>query len=786
MGSDGNLLYTAGKYLNRITLEFEPIYIKYLNTFKYSIKVYEDEILALGRGQLTKLNNELEVVWNYNHGGIYDNDVLKTTDGYLLTRDQRLVKLDNDGDELWEYELQGEPTTMDETVKGSKIISGSYNYNNIYFAKADPDGRIYQIELLAPEPDEEIYMLSDYTINWFSTNISRLDIFVSYDGGEWQLIEGDIEASAERYTWEVPGITASECFLKIQSASNPQLYAVNDTAFSILEGYTGYEFIDINEIKMWIGNNGDGSHDPITNSGGFYWPGDGDATVSAIFDDGLIYGGVVDGEIRFNGNTHREGLQPGVILDGGNADSVDQELYRVYKIKRNWEELPPGIIRDNYENDYINWPGQFGAPYIDVDEDGEFTQSIDEPDFIGDEVLFYVANDLDTAVTEFTYGSLPMGLEFQTTTWGYDTNDFLKDVVFKKYLVINKGDNEISDMILSYWADDDLGYPGDDYVGCDTLMDLGFTYNADEYDEDYYSPPPAVGHMLIQGPIVTSPGDSAFFKGKWISDYKNLSITAFAFYINSASSYRDPQQGIYEGTLEFYNYQQGLVWDGEPYIDPNTSQETVFPLAGDPVEGTGWYEGDGWQGGPNPLDRRFLISAGKFSLSPGDTQEVVIAIHAAKGTDRLNSVTKLKEHAQQIREFYYSGMVVNVDDENSSVPNEFTLYQNYPNPFNPATTIEFSIPNVEPVYSSESTQSVDRRGKLDLSRSNMSELKSALQTKLIVYDVLGREVKTLINQPMKPGRHKIEFDASGLASGVYFYQLKTGEFRETKKMILLR
>ncbi|MCF8242240.1 MAG: T9SS type A sorting domain-containing protein [Melioribacteraceae bacterium] len=108
--------------------------------------------------------------------------------------------------------------------------------------------------------------------------------------------------------------------------------------------------------------------------------------------------------------------------------------------------------------------------------------------------------------------------------------------------------------------------------------------------------------------------------------------------------------------------------------------------------------------------------------------------------------------------------------ETDEVVEHFSLSQNYPNPFNPATIIEFTIPIVE----------------RDLSRSDGSELKSALQTKLIVYDVLGREIKTLINKPMQPGKYKVEFDASELSSGVYFYTLSSGEFIQTKKFLLLK
>ncbi len=93
---------------------------------------------------------------------------------------------------------------------------------------------------------------------------------------------------------------------------------------------------------------------------------------------------------------------------------------------------------------------------------------------------------------------------------------------------------------------------------------------------------------------------------------------------------------------------------------------------------------------------------------------------------------------------------------------EYVLYQNYPNPFNPTTKIKYSIP---------------------------SNVKSEMpKVKLMVYDLLGREIATLVNEQKQAGEYEVEFDASkyGLSSGVYFYQLNSGNYTATKKLIYLR
>lgn len=95
------------------------------------------------------------------------------------------------------------------------------------------------------------------------------------------------------------------------------------------------------------------------------------------------------------------------------------------------------------------------------------------------------------------------------------------------------------------------------------------------------------------------------------------------------------------------------------------------------------------------------------------------------------------------------------------IPEDFRLQQNYPNPFNPTTTISFTIPNIKTTH-------------------------NLVSTKLKVYDVLGCEIATLVNEEKYPGNYQVIFNANGLESGVYFYQLIAGNFVSTKKMIVLK
>ncbi len=401
--------------------------------------------------------------------------------------------------------------------------------------------------------------------------------------------------------------------------------------------------IAINQIFMWVSNNGMGSHDPRTDGSGFYWPGGENATISAIYEDGLIWGAKVGRETRVNGSVYRHGLQAGKILPSGEADNPNDGKYRVFKIRKGWESLPPGPRRDAYEKDYNEWPIADGAPYV-LDKDGNKV-----PEFVGDEVLWCVSNDLDQSRSTYTYGTLPMGLEQQMTVFGFNRTGDLGDMVFKKYTLINKGNLTLKDVILAYWSDTDLGDAADDYTGCDTILKLGYTYNGDNNDEKFYGvAPPAVGYVFFQGPIVEgATTDSAKFLTKWRHGYKNLPMTAFTFYINAdpTGQYLDPDQGVAAGSIQFYYYMTGKSRTGVQFVDPHTNIPTNVILAGDPVAGTGWYEGPiGWPGGNHdPGDRRHLMSSGPFTMAPGDTQEVVVGIVIARGSSNLNSVTELKK-----------------------------------------------------------------------------------------------------------------------------------------------
>ncbi len=128
------------------------------------------------------------------------------------------------------------------------------------------------------------------------------------------------------------------------------------------------------------------------------------------------------------------------------------------------------------------------------------------------------------------------------------------------------------------------------------------------------------------------------------------------------------------------------------------------------------------------------------------------------------------------------GTIVGVEDEtDASKPQNFELSQNYPNPFNPTTNITYVI--ASPDLSGRGNLS---NGQRQIASSQAPRNDGAVHVSLKIYDALGREVTTLVNAKQAPGKYSVQFNATNLPSGVYFYTLRAGNFIQTKKMVLMK
>ena len=536
-----------------------------------------------------------------------------------------------------------------------------------------------------------------------------------------------------------------------------------------------------------------------------YW------TAGFLYKDGMIWGGkVYDGGeliIRVGGSDYRSGFLPGRIISKGMAENPDDPDVRIWRVRRDWQTVDlrrdaaeflyvsedsvtreqMEAIRSQYEKDWNEWPWEKGAPFYDVNGNGVMDNDEEPGLAYADQVVWFVANDLDPDVTDEFVCSPPIGLEMQVTLWAYNrttgsSNSYvsrlceaLQNIIFKRVRIIYKGCRHTPDtaridsMYIAQWSDPDLGDFADDLVGCDTLLDMGFVYNGKAFDSEYsrYDQfPPAAGYSIVSGSVVPSIGERASFNMGYKVDHKNLRLTSFVWLVPGPVT---DNARTYETTLQYYKMIQGYQplygWPFYYYPSPPGTMPNAFPLAGDPVTGTGHVDGLGRLFSYPPGERYFVCNSGPFSMALGDTQEVIIALVGGLGADRLSSISVMKYNAKWARQLAQNHFEIGFPEEEESfsepnnMPLDFVLYPNYPNPFNSETEICYDLP-------------------------------LARHVRLAVYNLLGQEVAVLVDEAQEPGRYAVRWDGTNVRgnavpSGVYVYRLEAGHWVWTRKMTLL-
>ncbi|MCD4729907.1 MAG: T9SS type A sorting domain-containing protein [Bacteroidales bacterium] len=350
-------------------------------------------------------------------------------------------------------------------------------------------------------------------------------------------------------------------------------------------------------------------------------------------------------------------------------DSTWNNIWKLNRSEINWHQLhyqDPGYVPVNaiYE-----WPGNGNtikgyaeqlAPFTDRNSNGIYEPYLgDTPLIKGNEAVFSIYNDHRTI--GMSTASKPLGIEVQQLSYVFDCPDdsTFYNSFFIHYIIINRSANLYTDLFCGMKTIFSIGNEGDDYFGCDTILNCYFGYN-DSIDE-YFGYTPAYGHY--------PPAQAICF----------LNHRMYAF-IESADFW-----GL-NGPGPFYNSLKGLWAWGEPMTYGGNglggTDTTTYLFPGNPVDSTQWSD---FQTNPNsPGVRSGTGSVGPFILAPGDSIEIDIAYVFARdyGGTNLTSVALLKERVERIKWYY----------ENDSTPcgttwsgNEVHYTQNqhikiYPNP----------------------------------------------------------------------------------------------------------
>ena len=394
-------------------------------------------------------------------------------------------------------------------------------------------------------------------------------------------------------------------------------------------------WVNVNRMNGVFRNNGTWFYDNILGDWGLEWPkGSG---LSPIFGAGQFLGANVGGTVKVAASYHNHTeFQAGQIIDGVATNPLDPQ-YRWYVIR------PEGV------GDWDSWPFHQGAPSLKAADGSDSLDATGNkiPKLIGDITAYCVINDY---AEHAEFATPKLGAEIGMTLWAFNRADAIGDMIFIKWTLVNKSSETWDETYFAIWSDPDVGDGWDDFVGCDTVLGLGYCYNATDNDQNYGVAPPAVGIDFFQGPIIDSPGDEVSLPdGSVIADKKMLKMTSFIYYNNDDSNQGNPQTGG-----DVWNYLRGLWRDGNPITfggtgtDPNGTP-APFMFSGNPEDGDGWLDSD-------ESDRRFMMTTGAYSNEPwtdsdGDgiaefgepgVQEIVAGAMVGRGSNNLNSVTFLK------------------------------------------------------------------------------------------------------------------------------------------------
>lgn len=340
------------------------------------------------------------------------------------------------------------------------------------------------------------------------------------------------------------------------------------------------------------------------------------------------------------------------------------------------------------------------APFEDVDGDGYYvSENGDYPKYelsgevqncegellsiYGDENLWWIFNDKGNIHTET--GGEAIGMEIRAQAFAFATNDEVNNMTFYNYELVNRSSFSLRDTYFGFWVDADLGNALDDFVGCDVERGLGFCYNGDEFDDDnqgrpgYGENPPAIGVDFFQGPFQDKDqkdnclcdnyddaiaDDGIVYSGSGVGygdgtvDNERLGMRAFLYHINVAGSViGDPSVAT-----DYYNFLRSIWIDNSSMyyggtghqnsggvLQPLIEADFMFPGDSDPLGwGTGGDVQDSWTevtASNTPNDRRFIQSAGPFTLAPGAINNVTVGVVWAQATSggASASVTAMKQ-----------------------------------------------------------------------------------------------------------------------------------------------
>ncbi|MHC1736541.1 MAG: T9SS type A sorting domain-containing protein [Ignavibacteriaceae bacterium] len=510
-----------------------------------------------------------------------------------------------------------------------------------------------------------------------------------------------------------------------------------------------------------------------------------------LFSAGFALSGYSEDSLWANGSVYAGYLED--YYSGNVGSSKDDLRNRVYTVSSS--DVPFGPT-------WLSWKTavELGARFYDGDKDGiynpkdlnnnsQWDPSEDKPDMLGDLTAFCVYNDA-VPFNLRLYKCPPQQIEIRQTLFGSGSlpDSAFNNTVFIRYSIVNKnpGVQIMDSVFFSLWSDPDIGDGARDYVGTDTLRQSVYVYKK-TVDHHFGINSPSLFSKIVQGPVgyipgetyndinhnskydtgVDTPLDTAYNRlGKYLGyesfpGAKNIPVysTTDFMIIDQMDDPPIQKEHIRNYMKGFSRYGATIdpchsIWSGAIYGGVNCNKiNGRMAYSGDPVTNFGWINTLG-------TNKRSLVSVGPFQLEYNKPIDIITAYIAGRGSDSYNSIDVARGYADVIQNSYEKNFpelysYKEISDTSLLIIGNYELFQNHPNPFNPYTIIKYTV-----------------------------EAKSQVSVK--VFDILGREVATPVDEEKEAGNYQIRFDAGTLSSGVYFYQLHAGDFVSTKKMILVK
>lgn len=425
----------------------------------------------------------------------------------------------------------------------------------------------------------------------------------------------------------------------------------------------------------------------------------------------------------------------------GPIDNQTGQSYNCSSFDQIWEVHKSSVVdflaNGNITSEILNWPGrnnpnlsflpqnQDMAPFVDVDVDGNYNPSNgDYPDIKGDIFQYFVINDVG-GIDRTTNGD-SLGIEVHVMVYQYgNIGGVLDYTTFYDVKVVNKSSNTYSEAYMGVFEDIDIGYAQDDFIGCDTILEVGYNYNAFEVDQVYDSFPPVQGVTMLKPPS------------------SNTQVASFSSFVN-VHQIMGPQF-IQNDPVECYNYMKGMWPDstlmsygGIGYDTTSGAQPFPFQYPGSLCDSTQWSE---VSTNHQPSDRVFLMSYGALDFTPLESIDFTFA-HVTTFPDSASQcdwVPQFLNDVSSVHNFYNS---VIASDINEYWVNEIKIYPN------PAS--EF------------------------LKVSGLS-----IDSEMFVYDILGKQIDS---KKVNTSSHTI--DISGYPGGIFFVKIQKETDSHTFKFVV--